>query len=112
MSSTDNFILEMDGEGLTDMASLFAAACKRYASRPAYQIDNKWITYAECSERVNAIAASLLGLLGEHTQTAGTQAVIAVLLPNDPAVLELFYVAALTQSIVIPINHRLPSVEI
>ena len=36
------------GPDLTDMASLFGAACREYQTRPAYRVDGTWITYADC----------------------------------------------------------------
>jgi non-ribosomal peptide synthetase-like protein len=101
-----------ENEGPKDMASLFSAACSRFASRPAYQLDGAWITYADCNARVSNMAVSLRGILDAREHHSGKQPVIAILLPNEPAVLELFYMAALTHSIVFPINHRLPSTEI
>src|SRR5262249_13725690 len=101
-----------ENEGPKDMASLFSAACSRFASRPAYQVDSAWITYADCNARVSNMAASLRGILEANAHHGGKQPVIAILLPNGSAVLELFYMAALTHSIVFPINHRLPPTEI
>jgi non-ribosomal peptide synthetase-like protein len=96
----------------TDMAALFAATCREYASRSAYRVGGEWITYADCAVRVHAVSASLWDVLSDHRDKSGKQAVIAVLLPNSHIVLECFFAAALTHSVVFPINHRLAGPEI
>ena len=97
---------------LTDMTALFSEACNAYAERPAYRIDDRWIDYAECAARVGAISASLHDVLSTHRCKTGKQPVIALLLPNNYFALECFFVAALTGSIVFPINHRLTAAEV
>lgn len=94
-----------------NMDVFFSAACREYSTRPAYQVDAKWITYADCESRVKSIAGALSDVLCIH-HSPKQQPVIAILLPNSHHVLELFYVAALTRSIVFPINHRLSAAEI
>jgi len=89
------------------MAGVFAAACREYEARPAYRVGGDWITYAECHRRVAQIAASLDESLSECRRSTGQQARIAVMLPNSAHVLELYFVAALTDSIVLPLDHRL-----
>ncbi|MGA8261342.1 MAG: alpha-hydroxy-acid oxidizing protein [Arenicellales bacterium] len=96
----------------TDMASLFDAACREYQARPAYRVNGTWITYADCRARVSRIAASLQERLAECRQATGEQPTIAVLLPNSHHVLELFFAAAVTDSILFPLNHRLSAAEI
>ena len=98
--------------GLTDMASLFVAACREYHSRPAYQVDGKWITYADCGARIFRIAASLRDTLSQYRQSTGKQPTIAVLLPNNHYVLEFFFTAAVSHSILFLLNHRLSAAEI
>ena len=94
------------------MARLFEAACREYHARPAYRVDDAWITYADCGARVSRISASLRDRLDEYRRATGKQPTIAVLLPNSHHVLELFYTAAVTDSILFPLNHRLAVVEI
>ena len=100
------------GPDLTDMASLFGAACREYQARPAYRVDGTWITYADCGARVSRIAASLRDRLAQYRQATGQQPTIAVLLPNSHHVLEFFFTAAVTHSILFPLNHRLSAAEI
>ena len=100
------------GPELTDMASLFEAACRQYHARLAYRMDDAWITYADCGARVSRIAASLRDRLGECRRATGKQPTIAVLLPNSHHVLELFFTAAVTHSVLFPLNHRLSAGEI
>ena len=100
------------GPDLTDMASLFGAACREYQARPAYRVDGTWITYADCGARVSRIAASLRDRLVQYRQATGKQPTIAVLLPNSHHVLEFFFTAAVTHSILFPLNHRLSAAEI
>ena len=100
------------GPDHTDMASLFGAACREYKARPAYRVDGTWITYADCGARVSRIAASLRERLVRHRQLTGKQPTIAVLLPNSHHVLEFFFTAAVTNSILFPLNHRLSAAEI
>ena len=97
---------------LEDMAALFAVACREYCTRPAYRVGDDWITYADCAARVTAVSASLEDFLSEYRERTGKQAVIAVLLPNCHVALESFFVAALTHSIIFPVNHRLIASEI
>jgi acyl-CoA synthetase (AMP-forming)/AMP-acid ligase II len=94
------------------MASLFGAACREYRARPAYRVDGKWITYADCGARVSRIAASLSDRLVQYRQATGKQPTIALLLPNSYHVLEFFFTAAVTHSILFPLNHRLSAAEI
>ena len=96
----------------TDMASLFVAACHEYSSRPAYRVDGEWITYADCGARVARIAAALRDVLSQHVESSGKQPVIAVLLPNNHYVLEFFFTAAVSHSILLPMNHRLSAAEL
>ena len=100
------------GPHLTEMASLFGAACREYRARPAYRVDGKWITYADCGARVSRIAASLRDRLVRYRQVTGKQPTIALLLPNSYHVLEFFFTAAVTHSILFPLNHRLSAAEI
>ena len=100
------------GPHLTEMASLFGAACREYRARPAYRVDGKWITYADCGARVSRIAASLRDRLVRYRQATGKQPTIALLLPNSYHVLEFFFTAAVTHSILFPLNHRLSAAEI
>src|SRR5262249_4685159 len=100
------------GPDLTNMASLFGAACREYQARPAYRVDGRWITYADCDLRVCRIAASLRDRLHQHRRATGKQPTIAVLLPNSHQVLEFFFTAAVTRSILFPLNHRLSAAEI
>ena len=100
------------GPDLTDMASLFEAACQQYQVRPAYRVRGTWITYADCRARVSRIAASLQDCLVQYCQATGQQATIAVLLPNSHHVLEFFFTAAVTHSVLLPLNHRLSATEI
>jgi non-ribosomal peptide synthetase-like protein len=100
------------GPDLTDMASLFRAACREYQARPAYRVDGTWITYGDCGARVSRIAASLRDRLVQYRQATGSQPTIAVLQPNSHHVLELFFTAAVTHSILFPLNHRLSAAEI
>ena len=100
------------GPDLADMASLFGAACREYQARPAYRVDGTWITYADCRARVSRIAGSLRDRLVQYRQPTGKQPTIAVLLPNSHHVLELFFTAAVTHSILFPLNHRLSAAEI
>ena len=97
---------------LTDMASLFGAACQEYRARPAYRVDGAWITYADCGARVSRIAASLHSCLVKYRLATGQQPTIAVLLPNSHHVLEFFFTAAISHSILFPLNHRLSAAEI
>jgi molybdopterin-guanine dinucleotide biosynthesis protein B len=94
------------------MASLFGAACREYRARPAYRVDGKWITYTDCGARVSRIAASLRDRLVRYRQATGKQPTIALLLPNSYHVLEFFFTAAVTHSILFPLNHRLSAAEI
>ena len=94
------------------MASLFVTACREYQARPAYRVNGTWITYADCGARVSRIAASLRDVLAQARQATGRQPTIAVLLPNSHHVLEFFFTAAVTHSIVFPLNHRLSVAEI
>ena len=94
------------------MAGLFGAACREYQARPAYRVDGTWITYADCAARVTRIAASLRDRLLQYRHATGRQPTIAVLLPNSHHVLESFFAAAVTHSILFPLNHRLSAVEI
>src|SRR5262245_6326692 len=100
------------GLHLTEMASLFGAACREHRARPAYRVDGKWITYADCGARVSRIAASLRDRLVQYRQATGKQPTIAFLLPNSHHVLEFFFTAAVTHSILFPLNHRLSAAEI
>jgi uncharacterized oxidoreductase len=95
-----------------DVAGLFVAACRDHARRPAYKIDGEWISYADCATRISRIADSLRYTLQRHTAESGKQPVIAVLLPNSYFVLECFFVAAVTGSIVFPLNDRLSAPEL
>src|SRR6202007_211793 len=70
------------------------------------------LTYPECAARVLNIAASLDETLKRHVAKTGMQPVIAVLLPNSHIVLECFFVAAITRSVVFPINDRLAPTEV
>jgi non-ribosomal peptide synthetase-like protein len=97
---------------LTDMAVLFGAACREYQARPAYRVDGTWITYADCAARVSRIAVSLHDRLVQYRHATGKQPTIAVLLPNSHHVLESFFTAAVTHSILFPLNHRLSAAEI
>ena len=97
---------------LEDMATMFAVSCREYGTRPAYRVNGDWITYADCAARVTAVSLSFNDFLSEYRERTGKQAVIAVLLPNCHVTLESFFVAALTRSIVFPINHRLIPSEI
>jgi acyl-CoA synthetase (AMP-forming)/AMP-acid ligase II len=94
------------------MASLFGAACREYQARPAYRVDGTWITYADCGARVSRIAGSLRDRRIQYRQPTGKQPTIAVLLPNSHHVLELFFTAAVTHSILFPLNHGLSAAEI
>jgi glycolate oxidase len=107
--SASDFLCNPD---LTDMAALFGAACSAYAERPAYRLDDRWIDYAECAARIGAISASLHDALSAHRRKTGKQPVIALLLHNNCFALESYFVAALTGSIVFPINHRLTAAEV
>ena len=100
------------GPNLTDMASLFAAACREHQVRPAYRVDGRWMTYADCGDRVSRIAASLDDRLVQYRQATGQQPTIAVLLPNSHHVLEFFFTAAISHSVLFPLNHRLSAAEI
>jgi uncharacterized oxidoreductase len=94
------------------MADLFRETCRAYADRPAYKIGDAWLSYSECAARVLGIAASLRATLQRHFATTGQQPVIAVLLPNSYVALESFFVAAVTHSIVFPLNARLSLAEL
>ena len=48
----------------------------------------------------------------KYRQATGKQPTIAVLLPNSHHVLEFFFTAAVTHSILFPLNHRLSAAEI
>src|SRR5262249_25805334 len=96
----------------SDIADLFSQACQTFADRPAYKIGNAWLTYADCAARVLGIAALLDETLQRHVVRTGKQAVIAVLLPNSHIVLECFFVAAVTRSIIFPLNDRLSTAEL
>ena len=95
-----------------DMAVLFEEACRTFGHRPAYKMGSAWLSYSECAARVAGIAALLDETLQRHVANTGKQAVIAVLLPNSHIVLECFFVAAITRSIVFPLNDRLSLVEL
>ena len=95
-----------------EIADLFVEACRRFAERPAYKIGDTWLSYADCAMRVSGLAASLDRTLQRHVASTGKQAVIAVLLPNSHVVLECFFVAAMTRSIVFPANDRLSPAEL
>src|ERR1700722_17065170 len=69
-----------------DMAACFFAACDKYGARPAYKIDGRWISYADCAARVTGIAASLHDTLRDCVAGEQGQPVIAVLLPNSHCV--------------------------
>ena len=97
---------------LVDTAALFTAACSAYADRLAYCIDGRWINHAECAARIGAISASLHDVLSAYRHETGKQPVVAVLLPNSYVALECFFTAAVTGSIVLPINHRLTAAEV
>jgi CRP/FNR family transcriptional regulator, cyclic AMP receptor protein len=84
---------------LADMASLFRAACREYQARRAYRVDDAWILYADCGARVSRIAGALSERLAQCRQCTGAQPTIAVLLPNSHHVLECFFSAAVTNSI-------------
>jgi CRP/FNR family cyclic AMP-dependent transcriptional regulator len=105
-------LLRLGDPARTDMGSLFVAACHEYSSRPAYKVDGEWITYADCGARVARIAASLRDALSQHIESTGKQPVIAVLLPNSHYVLEFFFTAAVSSSILFPMNHRLSAAEL
>jgi len=100
------------GPDVTDMASVFGAACREYLARPAYRVDDMWITYGDCGARVSRIAASLRDRLAQYRQATAKQPTIAVLLPNSHHVLEFFFAAAVTDAILFPLNHRLSVREI
>jgi fatty-acyl-CoA synthase len=108
----DSRSLKRDDIAYSDMADLFVAACDKHRAQPAYKVDGKWITYADCAARVAGIAASVHDTLRDCGAEKGSQPVIAVLLPNSYFVLECFFVAAVTRSIIFPMNDRLSAAEL
>lgn len=90
------------------MAQLFREACVKFAQRPAYRIDGKWITYAQVRSRIERLACSLAAL---QPPTEG-QTVVATLLPNCEALMEVYFASALSGSIVFPTNYRLSATEL
>ena len=91
-----------------NMADVFRQSCAAFADREAYLVNGKWITYGEACGRVERLAASFASL-----QPPGDgQPVLATLLPNCEYILEAFYAAAVSGSIMFPVNHRLSAEEL
>jgi acyl-CoA synthetase (AMP-forming)/AMP-acid ligase II len=80
----------------------------KFAQRPAYQIDGKWITYAQVRSRIERLACSLAAL----QPPAEGQTVVATLLPNCEALMEVYFASALSGSIVFATNYRLSATEL
>jgi 4-hydroxymandelate oxidase len=93
---------------IVTMAHLFREACEKFAQRPAYRVDEKWITYSQVRPRIERLAGSVAAL---QPATEG-QAVIATLLPNCEPLMEVYFASALSGSIVFPINYRLSGAEL
>lgn len=92
----------------TTLADMFRQACDKFATRQAYIVDEQWITYGQARERAQRLADSLTALQGP---CAG-QPILAAVLPNSYQLLELFYAAALSGSVVFPVNNRLAASEL
>lgn len=90
------------------MAQMFRDSCEKFAHKPAYRVDGEWITYAQAKSRIERLAGSLSIL---QPPTEG-QAVVATLLPNCEPLMEVYFAAALSGSIVFPVNHRLSAAEL
>jgi 4-hydroxymandelate oxidase len=90
------------------LANMFREACKKFATRQAYSVDGQWITYEQAHDRAQKLAVNLTAL---QDPRAG-QPVLAVMLPNCYQLLELFYAAALSGSVVFPVNNRLAATEL
>jgi acyl-CoA synthetase (AMP-forming)/AMP-acid ligase II len=95
--------------------SLFRDSCRIFAEHRAYQVDGRWITYADLFERVSALSNNFGEILDNCTaepSQAPKQLTIAAILPNDFPLFELFFVAAGTRAMLLPINMRLSPSEI
>jgi 4-hydroxymandelate oxidase len=94
--------------GAETASSMFLHACDMFADREAYDLDGQWITYAQVRERVQKLASALTDL---H---AGSKSwpIIASVLPNCYQLMETFYAAGVSGSIVFPANHRLAAPEL
>ncbi len=89
----------------SEMAGALHHVFTQFATRPAYQTDAGWITYGESGARVRRLAPALAALRGAHP-------VVGTLLPNSFQLLELYYAAALSGSVLFPANHRLAPQEL
>jgi isopentenyl diphosphate isomerase/L-lactate dehydrogenase-like FMN-dependent dehydrogenase/acyl-CoA synthetase (AMP-forming)/AMP-acid ligase II/acetyltransferase-like isoleucine patch superfamily enzyme/acyl carrier protein len=99
----------------SDLWSLFGESCDKFARREAYQVKGEWITYADLFERVCALSQSFDEIIGRTVAgptSPAQQPTIVAVLPNDYPLLELFFVAAATRSILLPVNTRLSPSEI
>ena len=81
-------------------------ASRYYAERTALAQDGTYLNFRELHARVGAIAAALRG----HGFEAGDR--LALLLPNEPAYIELVYACAWLGVIAVPLNTRLSASEI
>jgi long-chain acyl-CoA synthetase len=86
--------------------TLFYLQAKSDPQHPALVFKDKVITYLTLSRRVNA-AASALKKLG-----VGANSRVAILFPNSPVFVTLFYACQKLGAVVIPINWRLHPNEI
>ncbi|MHC5081417.1 MAG: long-chain-fatty-acid--CoA ligase [Planctomycetota bacterium] len=81
-------------------------ATKIHGDSPALKRDGRDETYAVFAERVRRTAAGITG------EGAGKGARVAVLLPNGPEFLELYFASPMVGTVLVPLNTRLAAPEI
>ncbi|MGH8507655.1 MAG: alpha-hydroxy-acid oxidizing protein [Gammaproteobacteria bacterium] len=99
----------------TDLWSLFSGSCEKFVNREAYQVNGEWISYGDLFKRVCALSLSFDEIISRPAADPSTrlrQPIIVAVLPNDYPLFELFFAAAATRSILLPVNTRLSPSEI